>query len=72
MFFVGLSSCLILVAVASLTLSPAAAAPGVTVSALVLLAGSAYGLVASIVLLARRRGVATSDSGTPASESAEK
>lgn len=71
MFFVGLSTCLILIALASLTFSPAAAAPGVTVSALVLLVGGGYGLVASIVLLVRR-GVATGDTATPASERAEK
>ncbi len=71
-FFVGLSASLILVAVASLTLSPASAAPGVMVSALILLGGAAYGLVASIVLLARGRGVATGDEPTPASDRAEK
>ena len=71
-FFVGLSACLVLIAVASLTFSPAAAAPGVTVSALVLLGGAAYGLVASIVLLARRRGTDTGESATPASDRAEK
>ena len=72
MFFVALSASHILVAVASLTFSPAAASPGVTVSALVLLAGATYGLVASIVLLLRGRGVETGDSATPESDRAVK
>lgn len=71
-FLVVLSSILLVVAVVSLTLSPASATTGGTVSAFVLLAGAGYGLVASVVSLARRRGVDTGESGTAESDRAAK
>ncbi|MFP3466422.1 hypothetical protein [Leifsonia sp. SIMBA_070] len=71
-FFGALSVALIGLAVASLTLSPGAAFPGVRVTAVILLVGAGYGLVASLVALVRRRGAEKGDSAMPESDSAAK
>lgn len=71
-FVAVLSAVLLAVAVMSLTLWAGSSTAGVTVSAVVLLAGAGYGLIASIVGLARLWGVDTGDSGTPESDRAAK